>query len=112
MNGVRVTASQSLVSSRFYSFLLAATPRDNGAIPVEIKRAGQIYDPTTGEIRSSSTDFLDCWFIDTDYNGEQSSDVVGFDRTLPVLQGLSREGRAVAEPDGQEDSPGAVLSRC
>ncbi len=29
-----------------------------------------IYDPTTGEIRSSSTDDIACWFIDTDYNGE------------------------------------------
>ena len=28
-----------------------------------------IYDPTTGEIRSSSTDEIACWFIDTDYNG-------------------------------------------
>ena len=26
--------------------------------------------PTTGEIRSSSTDDIACWFIDTDYNGE------------------------------------------
>lgn len=29
-----------------------------------------IYDPTTGEIRSSSTDDIACWFIDTNYNGE------------------------------------------
>jgi adenine-specific DNA-methyltransferase len=29
-----------------------------------------IYDPTTGEIRSSSTDDIACWFIDTDYNEE------------------------------------------
>jgi adenine-specific DNA-methyltransferase len=29
-----------------------------------------IYDPTTGEIRSSSTDDIACWFIDTDYDGE------------------------------------------
>jgi adenine-specific DNA-methyltransferase len=29
-----------------------------------------IYDPTTGEIRNSSTDDIACWFIDTDYNGE------------------------------------------
>lgn len=28
------------------------------------------YDPTTGEIRSASTDDIACWFIDTDYNGE------------------------------------------
>ena len=29
-----------------------------------------IYDPITGEIRSSSTDDIACWFIDTNYNGE------------------------------------------
>jgi adenine-specific DNA-methyltransferase len=29
-----------------------------------------VYDPTTGEIRSSSTDDIACWFIDTQYNGE------------------------------------------
>lgn len=29
-----------------------------------------VYDPTTGEIRSSSTDEIACWFIDTNYNGE------------------------------------------
>jgi adenine-specific DNA-methyltransferase len=27
-----------------------------------------VYDPTTGEIRSSSTDDIACWFIDTDYD--------------------------------------------
>jgi len=29
-----------------------------------------IYDPTTGQIRSHSTDDIACWFIDTNYNGE------------------------------------------
>jgi adenine-specific DNA-methyltransferase len=29
-----------------------------------------IYDPTTGSIRSSSTDDIACWFLDTNYNGE------------------------------------------
>jgi adenine-specific DNA-methyltransferase len=36
---------------------------------VEIKGV-DIYDPTTGEIRNSSTDDIACWFIDTEYNGE------------------------------------------
>ena len=36
---------------------------------VEIKGV-DVYDPTTGEIRSSSTDDIACWFIDTDYNEE------------------------------------------
>jgi hypothetical protein len=29
-----------------------------------------VSDPTTGQIRNSSTDDTACWFIDTDYNGE------------------------------------------
>ena len=29
-----------------------------------------VYDPTTGEVRSNSTDDIACWFIDTDYDGE------------------------------------------
>ena len=36
---------------------------------VEI-RGVDVYDPTTGQIRSASTDDIACWFIDTDYNGE------------------------------------------
>ncbi len=36
---------------------------------VEIKGV-DIYDPTTGEIRSHSTDDIACWFIDTNYDGE------------------------------------------
>ena len=33
-------------------------------------RGVDVYDPTTGEVRSHSTDDVACWFIDTDYNGE------------------------------------------
>ena len=29
-----------------------------------------VYDPTTGQVRSSSTDDIACWFLDTDYDGE------------------------------------------
>ena len=31
-------------------------------------RGLDVYDPTTGEIRSNTTDDIACWFIDTDYN--------------------------------------------
>ena len=44
-------------------------PPTNGKIVVEIKGV-DVYDPTTGQIRSSSTDDIACWFIDTEYNGE------------------------------------------
>jgi adenine-specific DNA-methyltransferase len=41
----------------------------DGKITVTIKGL-DVYDPTTGEIRSNSTDQIACWFIDTNYNGE------------------------------------------
>ena len=40
-----------------------------GEIVVEIKGV-DVYDPTTGQIRSASTDDIACWFIDSNYNGE------------------------------------------
>ena len=42
---------------------------NDGKITVELKGL-DIYDPTTGEIRSSSTKDIACWFIDTNYNDE------------------------------------------
>src|SRR5262249_58416220 len=33
-------------------------------------RGVDVFDPTTGEIRSSGPEDIACWFIDTDYNGE------------------------------------------
>jgi adenine-specific DNA-methyltransferase len=45
------------------------TKQKNRQIVAEIKGV-DVYDPTTGQIRSSSTDDIACWFIDTDYNGE------------------------------------------
>ena len=41
----------------------------DGKMVVEIKGV-DVYDPTTGQIRSHSTDDIACWFIDTNYNGE------------------------------------------
>lgn len=41
----------------------------DGKVVVEIKGV-DVYDPTTGELRSRSTDDIACWFIDTAYNGE------------------------------------------
>ncbi|TAF00313.1 MAG: site-specific DNA-methyltransferase [Oscillatoriales cyanobacterium] len=41
--------------------------RQNGQLVVTLKGL-DIYDPTTGEIRSSSPDDIACWFIDTGAN--------------------------------------------
>ena len=40
-----------------------------GKLTVEIKGV-DVYDPTTGEIRSNDTDKVALWMIDTNYNGE------------------------------------------
>ncbi len=48
---------------------LDVTREKDGQVVVEI-RGLDVYDPTTGEIRSSSTDDVACWFLDTNYNGE------------------------------------------
>ncbi len=48
---------------------VAINKHKNGKFTVEIKGL-DIYDPTTGQVRSNSTDDIACWFIDTDYNEE------------------------------------------
>lgn len=37
---------------------------------VEVKGV-DVYDPTTGRVKSSSIDDIACWFIDTEYDGDQ-----------------------------------------
>ncbi|RBY86776.1 site-specific DNA-methyltransferase [Blastococcus sp. TF02A-26] len=46
---------------------IANTPE--GDLKVEI-RGVDVFDPTTGSVRSRSTSHIDCWFIDTEYNNE------------------------------------------
>ena len=46
-----------------------ALTESDGKLTVEI-RGVDVYDPTTGEIRSNATDQIALWMIDTDYNGE------------------------------------------
>ena len=41
----------------------------DGQVCVELKGL-DVYDPTTGAIRTSTTDDIACWFIDTNYNDE------------------------------------------
>ncbi|MDP1662747.1 MAG: hypothetical protein Q8L55_12610 [Phycisphaerales bacterium] len=44
---------------------------ERGGTQIEVEIKGlDVYDPTTGEVRSSSVGDIACWFIDTDYNGE------------------------------------------
>jgi adenine-specific DNA-methyltransferase len=41
----------------------------DGKLTVKISGV-DVYDPTTGQVRSHSTDEIAAWFIDTNYNGE------------------------------------------
>lgn len=43
--------------------------KEAGRLTVEIIGV-DVFDPTTGEVRSSGVDDIACWFIDTDYNAE------------------------------------------
>ena len=45
-------------------------PVGDGQLQVEI-RGLDVYDPTTGVVRSNSTDDVACWFIDTAYDDQQ-----------------------------------------
>jgi adenine-specific DNA-methyltransferase len=67
----------------------AAEAATTNQIVVEI-RGLDIYDPTTGEIRSSSTEDIACWFVDTDYNEEtffvRHAYFTGGDRPYDKLQ--------------------------
>ena len=42
---------------------------EENQLQVRIKGV-DIYDPSTGQVRSDDTDGIACWFIDTDYNEE------------------------------------------
>jgi adenine-specific DNA-methyltransferase len=42
---------------------------EEGELVVELLGL-DVYDPTTGDIRSNSTDDIACWFIDSNYNRE------------------------------------------
>jgi adenine-specific DNA-methyltransferase len=48
---------------------LSIEKQPDGKLIAEV-RGVDVYDPTTGQIRSSSTDDIACWFIDTNYNEE------------------------------------------
>ncbi len=48
---------------------IALHPQDDGMLMVELLGV-DVYDPTTGDLRCSSTDDVACWFIDTAYSGE------------------------------------------
>lgn len=42
---------------------------DGGQVQVQVKGV-DVFDPSTGEVRSDGAEGIACWFIDTDYNEE------------------------------------------
>jgi adenine-specific DNA-methyltransferase len=48
---------------------IAIRKLNDGKLEAEV-RGVDVYDPTTGEVRSNNVDEVACWFIDTNYNGE------------------------------------------
>ena len=51
--------------------ILDATGPDGQPNQIQVKIKGvDVFDPSTGEVRSDEPDNIACWFIDSDYNGE------------------------------------------
>ena len=44
-------------------------PADAGRVRVKVNGV-DVFDPSTGEVRSDGADGIACWFVDTDYNEE------------------------------------------
>ncbi len=83
-------------------------PTADGRLEVEI-RGVDIFDPNTGQVRSSGPDDIATWFIDTDYDGEAF-----FVRHAYFLGGdqpydrLARALRAEVDPDAWQSLYSAV----
>jgi adenine-specific DNA-methyltransferase len=51
--------------------ILDSTGPDGQPNQIQVKINGvDVFDPSTGEVRSDEPDNIACWFIDSDYNGE------------------------------------------
>jgi len=48
---------------------ISLLPDKEGKLRVKVNGV-DVFDPSTGEVRSDSTDGIACWFVDTDYNEE------------------------------------------
>ena len=101
--------------------------RPVGADQIEVEIRGlDVYDPTTQEIRSRTTDDIACWFIDTDYNGEsffvRHAYFTGADEPYEKLKRALRAeineaawsalystvSRPFSKPKGKGKSPGKI----
>ena len=69
MGDVLLKKTGSGTCSRCSASRTSTIARDGDELTVEIKGV-DVYNPTTGEIRSSGTGEIALWMIDTDYDGE------------------------------------------
>ena len=105
-------------------------PADDDCIQVQIKGI-DLFDPRTGDVRSSEADDLACWFIDTDYETWQASSSAtptSWAQTIPTRRsrphskqrsmptpgrvfGRTRHGPSESQPQGESPSrPSTTLA--
>ncbi len=48
---------------------VSVLPAEGGRVRVKVNGV-DVFDPSTGEVRSDGPDGIACWFVDTDYDGE------------------------------------------
>jgi len=48
---------------------ISILPEKDGRLRVKVNGV-DVFDPSTGEVRSDSAEGIACWFVDTDYNEE------------------------------------------
>jgi adenine-specific DNA-methyltransferase len=48
---------------------ITVLPEDDGRVRIKVNGV-DVFDPSSGEVRSDGADGIACWFIDTDYNEE------------------------------------------
>ena len=48
---------------------ITVTDAEDGQVKVKINGV-DVFDPSSGEVRSDGANGIACWFVDTDYNGE------------------------------------------
>jgi adenine-specific DNA-methyltransferase len=67
--GKKLSADERAALDRFRTFEERAGQTEAGQVFVEV-RGVDVFDPSTGEVRSDSADGIACWMIDDDYNEE------------------------------------------
>jgi adenine-specific DNA-methyltransferase len=65
----KLSADEKSTLERFSVFEERASHTEEGQVFIEV-RGVDVFDPSTGEVRSDSADGIACWMIDDDYNEE------------------------------------------